>query len=26
MRLQCLEVPPHLHADLHDHFQGKPAH
>lgn len=25
MRQQCLELPPHLQADLLDHFNGKPA-
>jgi hypothetical protein len=25
MRRQCLELPPHLQADLLDHFNGKPA-
>lgn len=25
MRQQCLELPPHLQADLLEHFQGKPV-
>lgn len=25
MRHQCLELPPHLQADLLEHFQGKPV-
>lgn len=25
MRRECLELPPHLQADLLDHFEGRPA-